>query len=72
MLSPGLGVAHLAAGDPVRVHHLGEACAWGKEVHVDGAAEVNQLQTDRVIAEHLISRVGIGWQTGDALQDKVT
>ena len=68
MLPPGLGLAHLGAFDTVSGHHLGEARAWGQEAHVDGAAEVDQLQTDRGTGEHLLSRARSGRQTRDALK----
>lgn len=67
MLPPGPGLAHLGAGDPVRVHHLGEARARGEEAHVNRAAEVDELETERVGGEHLLCRIGCGRQTGDAL-----
>ena len=70
MLPPGPGLAHLGAGDPVCVHHLGEARARGQEAHVDRAAEVDKLETERVGGEHLFRRIGCWRQTGDALGSK--
>ena len=70
VLPPGPSLAHLCAGDPVRGDDLGEARARGKKTHVNRAAEVNELETDRVGGEHLLCRHGSGRQTGDALGSK--